>query len=131
MSRAGLGIGRKHAEETLYGASVSVCVYRGCAIPVAWKIVGAEEKGRWQPHWITLLSHLSESVPDELDGSGAQRSGLVRALAFEHIVGCGWHPFMRINKQGNVRPLGEAELSWSGIDRFGTKEQLVWQGRVF
>lgn len=32
-------------------------VYRGCAIPAAWKIVGAEEKGSWQPHWIRLLNH--------------------------------------------------------------------------
>ncbi len=38
-------------------------VYRGCAIPVAWKIVGAEEKGSWQPIWISLLSHLQASVP--------------------------------------------------------------------
>jgi hypothetical protein len=30
-------------------------VYRGCVIPVAWRIVGAEEKGSWQPIWIALL----------------------------------------------------------------------------
>lgn len=37
-------------------------VYRGCAIPVAWKIVGAEEQGSWQPIWLALLSHLQGSV---------------------------------------------------------------------
>src|SRR6266699_2473383 len=39
-------------------------VYRGCAIPVAWKVVGAEEKGAWQPHWLALLQHLAGSVPE-------------------------------------------------------------------
>src|SRR6266513_3373172 len=38
-------------------------VYRGCAIPVAWKVVGAEEKGAWQPHWVSLLQQLAGSVP--------------------------------------------------------------------
>ena len=26
-------------------------LYRGCAIPVAWKVVRAGEKGAWEPHW--------------------------------------------------------------------------------
>jgi hypothetical protein len=37
--------------------------YRGCAIPVAWKVVGALEKGAWQPHWLRLLEKLTGSVP--------------------------------------------------------------------
>jgi hypothetical protein len=43
-------------------------VYRGCAIPVAWKVVGAEQKGSWQPHWVGLLQHLAGSVPERLLG---------------------------------------------------------------
>ena len=38
-------------------------VYRGCAIPVAWKVVGAEQKGAWKPHWLKLLEQLEDSVP--------------------------------------------------------------------
>lgn len=38
-------------------------LYRGCAIPVAWKLVGAEEKGWWQPQWCGVLSHLAGVVP--------------------------------------------------------------------
>jgi len=37
-------------------------VYRGCAIPVAWKVVGAEQKGAWEPHWIQLLTQLEDGV---------------------------------------------------------------------
>src|SRR3989440_7234351 len=39
-------------------------VYRGCAIPVAWKIVNAEAKGSWQPYWLSLLQSLEDSVPE-------------------------------------------------------------------
>jgi hypothetical protein len=38
--------------------------YRGCAIPVAWKVVGAEQKGGWKPHWLKLLEKLAGSVPE-------------------------------------------------------------------
>ncbi|GAC1349412.1 MAG: hypothetical protein NVSMB27_22320 [Ktedonobacteraceae bacterium] len=38
-------------------------MYRGCAIPVAWKIVAADAKGSWQPHWKGLLTHLHAGVP--------------------------------------------------------------------
>src|SRR5215472_11066629 len=38
-------------------------LYRGCAIPVAWKVVGAEEKGAWRPHWLGLLTQVQGSVP--------------------------------------------------------------------
>ena len=38
-------------------------VYRGCAIPVAWKVVGAEQKGAWEPHWMKLLTMLADRVP--------------------------------------------------------------------
>src|SRR5437660_11248225 len=38
-------------------------VYRGCAIPVAWKVVGGEEKGAWEPHWLKLLEKLENRVP--------------------------------------------------------------------
>lgn len=40
-------------------------VYRGCAIPVAWKVVGALEKGSWEPHWLGLLECLAGSVPEQ------------------------------------------------------------------
>lgn len=38
-------------------------VYRGCGIPIAWKIVEATKPGSWKPHWQKLFSHLTDSVP--------------------------------------------------------------------
>ncbi len=36
--------------------------------------------------------------------------GLYAPWLYQHIRSLGWHPFMRINKQGNFRPLGEAKF---------------------
>ena len=43
---------------------VSVLV-RGCAIPVAWKVLAYNQKGSWQPYWQTLLAHLDGVIPAE------------------------------------------------------------------
>jgi hypothetical protein len=40
-------------------------LYRGCAIPVAWKIVRSHEKGSWQPYWKELFTVLQGSVPKD------------------------------------------------------------------
>lgn len=85
-------------------------VYRGCAIPVSWKVVGAEEKGSWQPHWTGLLSHLRDTVPAEWTVIVMSDRGLYAPWLYAKIVSLGWHPFMRINKQGNFRPLDEAQF---------------------
>jgi len=36
---------------------------RGCAIPVAWKVLPYNQKGSWQPHWNGLLEALRGSIP--------------------------------------------------------------------
>ena len=41
---------------------VSVLV-RGCAIPVAWKVLAYNQKGSWQPYWQGLLTHLDGVIP--------------------------------------------------------------------
>ena len=82
-------------------------VYRGGAIPVAWKVVGAEEKGSWQPHWLGLLKHLAGCVPAHWTVLVMSDRGLYAPWLYRKIVAVGWHPFMRINKQGNFRPKGE------------------------
>src|SRR5438309_6632106 len=44
--------------------AVSV-LYGGCAIPVAWTVVPATKKGKWQPHWEGLLARLDGAVPED------------------------------------------------------------------
>ena len=103
-------------------------LYRGCAIPVAWKVVRAEEKGSWQPHWIGLLSHLQDSVPPEWTVIVMSDRGLYAPWLYAHIVSLGWHPFMRINKQGNFRPLSES--TFRGLSTAAPEVGTAWCGRV-
>lgn len=38
--------------------------------------------------------------------------GLYAPWLFHHIVKLGWHPFLRINLGGKVRPLGTEQFDW-------------------
>ena len=85
-------------------------VYPGCAIPVAWKVVGALEKGAWKPHWLNLLEQLTGSVPEHWMVLVMSDRCLYAPWLYAKIVSMGWHPFMRINKQSNFRPQGETKF---------------------
>jgi hypothetical protein len=78
-------------------------VYRGCGIPVAWKIVEATEKGSWKPHWLSLLQHLEGGVPKDWLVIVTTDRGLYAKWFYEAIQQLGWHPFMRINHQGHYQ----------------------------
>jgi hypothetical protein len=41
-------------------------MYRGCGIPIAWKIIKAGEKGEWRPYWERLFATLEGVVPKEV-----------------------------------------------------------------
>ena len=56
-------------------------LYRGCAIPVAWKLLRGGEKGSWQPYWKALFTCLQASVRQSMDGDRAGRSRLVCPVA--------------------------------------------------
>ena len=55
-------------------------LYRGCGIPVAWKIVKGTATGSWKPYWQELLSSVKEIVPKELESHSQCRSGTLRSL---------------------------------------------------
>ena len=103
-------------------------VYRGCAIPVAWKVVGAEQKGAWQPYWLDLLKHLAGCVPEHWTVIVTLDRGLYAPWLYAKIVSLGWHPFMRINKQGHFRPQGEGKFRSlaSAVPTLGS----AWCGKV-
>jgi hypothetical protein len=103
-------------------------VYRGCAIPVAWKIVVAEEKGSWQPHWKGLLTQVQAGVPASWTVIVLSDRGLYAPWLYNHIVSLGWHPFMRINKQGNFRPL--TETRFRGLSTAVPEVKGAWCGQV-
>ena len=86
--------------------AISVVV-RSCAIPVAWKVLPAEQKGSWRPHWEGLFSLLEEAVPSEWQVIVLADRGLYARWLWEIIRACGWHPFLRINLGVKARLAGE------------------------
>jgi hypothetical protein len=107
--------------------AVSV-VYRGCAIPVAWTVVAATRKGAWRPHWEALFDHLHGSVPADWTVLVLADRGLYARWLFQQLVNQGWHPFLRLNLGGNVRPDGSATFRPLGtlVPQVGS----TWCGRV-
>jgi hypothetical protein len=106
--------------------AVSV-LYRGCAVPVAWKIVQANEPHAWEPEWKTLLNHFRQRVPDEWKVIVLADRGLYAKWLFEAIVALHWHPLLRVNKQGNFQP--EGWYRWQRLSEVVTRVGQRWQGR--
>ncbi|MDJ0591873.1 MAG: hypothetical protein QNJ72_18070 [Pleurocapsa sp. MO_226.B13] len=78
-------------------------LYQGSAIPVAWKVVKGTEKGSWKPYWQELFSNLKEIVPTDWKVIVAADRGLYADWLFQEIVNLDWHPFLRINHQGQYQ----------------------------
>jgi hypothetical protein len=89
--------------------AVSV-VYRGCAIPVAWKGLRATAPGAWRPHWLGLLEQVRAAVPGDWSVVVMADRGLFADWLFRAIVDLGWHPFLRINSQGLCQPAGATQF---------------------
>jgi len=85
-------------------------VYRGCAIPVAWAVVPATTKGKWRPHWEALLDRLDGVVPKDWLVIVLADRGLYARWLYQAIQRPGWHPFLRINQQGQYRPTGRTRF---------------------
>jgi hypothetical protein len=107
--------------------SISVLV-RGCAIPVAWHIVEAGRAGAWRGHWQALFEHLQGCVPSEWTVIVAADRGLYAKWLFASIVRLGWHPFLRINRQGHYRPC--TARSFRPLSQVVTRVGQHWAGRV-
>jgi DDE family transposase len=117
--------------------TISVLV-RGCAIPVAWKIVEARRAGAWRPHWEALFASLDDCVPPDWTVIVAADRGLYAKWLFTTIQSLGWHPYLRINRQGQYcpatattfRPLSQVVKQigqrWSGrVSCFATKDRRL------
>ncbi len=82
-------------------------VYRGCGIPIAWKIVEATKPGSWKPYWQQLFSHISGAIPEDWFVIVTADRGLYADWMYEQIQSAGWHPFLRINQIGLFKKQGE------------------------
>jgi hypothetical protein len=85
--------------------AVSV-LYRGCAVPVAWRILPAATKHPWRPEWEALLRHFKSVTRSDWTVIVLADRGLYAKWQFDEIRALGWRPLLRINTQGLFRPQG-------------------------
>lgn len=81
-------------------------LYGGIGIPVAWKILPANQKEPWHPHWCALLRFVQPAVPAGWTVVVLSDRGLESARLFGEIVAVGWHPLLRVKAGGTFRPRG-------------------------
>ena len=79
-------------------AIVISVVYRGCAIPVAWRIHHATQRGSWMDPIVELLRELAPAVPEEMTVIVLCDRGLASPKLWQQIRVQGWHPYMRYAK---------------------------------
>ena len=79
-------------------AIVISVVYRGCAIPVAWRIQRANQRGSWMDQIVELLRELAPAVPREMTVIVLCDRGLASPKLWKQIRAQGWHPYMRYPK---------------------------------
>lgn len=105
--------------------AVSV-VYRGCAIPVAWKVIKANEKQAWRKELLRMLRLLGPGIPDDMTVIVLVDRGLYATWLFRRIVRLGWHPFMRKSIVGTFRT--DCGHYFQPISTFAKKPGIYWCG---
>lgn len=107
--------------------AVSV-LYRGCAVPVAWKVLRAARAHRWEPEWKALLGHFQHRLPADWQVIVLADRGLYAKWLFEAVTAVGWHPLLRINyRHSRFRPRGWRR--WLSLTNVVWRVGQRWQGR--
>jgi len=106
-------------------------VAHGCAIPVAWTAVRANEPGAWMPYWRPLLAALAAVVPQRTRVVVVADRGLQSTGLFAEIVALGWHPMIRLTRVGMWRERGAPE--WTALAALPLQpgEHYVMRGHLF
>ena len=99
-------------------------VYRGCAIPVAWTVLPANQPGAWRREWLRLLRQVRPAIPADVRDQGvvlaAARDQLGRQRGSEHSVQrWNWNiqrpPRLRVDLQSDRQHRHPHRLRRSGI----------------
>jgi len=90
-------------------------MYRGCGIPIAWKIIKAGQEGEWRSHWEGMLETLAGIVPQDWLVIVMADRGLYAAWLYRAIQRLGWHPMLRVKEDLSFRVQGEEHFSPIGM----------------
>jgi len=87
--------------------TVSV-LYRGCAIPIAWQILPANQEGAWMSHILRLLRLIHRALPKHLHVLVMYDRGLWSPRLWKRIRDLGWHPLPRLQLSTTCQPIGQS-----------------------
>ena len=107
-------------------AIVISVVYRSCAIPVAWHIRRAVQRGSWMDPTVELLRELAPAVPPEMSVIVLCDRGISSPKLWQQIRAQGWHPYMRYRKNITFCADGGKRLP---AQRFVSRPDTAWIGR--
>jgi hypothetical protein len=82
----------------------------------------------WRPHWEALFDRLHGSVPSDWIVLVTADRGLYAKWLFQTIQKLGWHPYLRINRQGQYCPLGST--TFRPLSHVVSQVGQRWAGQV-
>ena len=106
-------------------AIVISVLYRSCAIPVAWRIHRATQKGSWMDPTVELLRELAPAVPKEMTVIVLCDRGISSPKLWTQIRAQGWHPCMRYRKNITFCAQDGRRLPRAAL-RFPSRYSLDW-----
>ena len=107
-------------------AIVISVLYRSCAIPVAWRIHRATQRGSWKDPTVELLEALAPAVPQEMTVIVLCNRGIASPKLWQQIRAQGWHPGMRYWKNITFCADGGPRLP---AQHFASRPDTAWIGR--
>ena len=113
-------------------------LYRGCAIPVAGRILRAKRPGAWMDPIVALLQALAPAVPGELTVIVLCDRGLnspklwrqIRAQSLPRTGYGGWHPYVRYPKNVTFCAEGGRSAGGGPSQSFVSRPDTAWVGFV-
>ena len=93
---------------------------------MAWHVLPANQPAAWRPHWLRLLRLVRPAIPSQMTVIVLADRGLYARWLFHRIRRLGWHPFLRVNAQGNFRPA--CARAGRRLSTFVPRPGTTWQG---
>lgn len=100
--------------------------YRGCALPVAWGMVPTGVTRAWRREWLRRFRRLHRAIPWHWPVCVLADCGLDAPGRLRRILRVGWHPFVRSNTEGRLRP--EGAPCWCPCLRWVPRPGTRWRG---
>lgn len=125
--RLAIAMDATHLGSVLVVLVISV-VYRGCALPIAWRVLPSGQKGSWKEIWLDLFSHFQGVIPQDWLVIVMADRGLYAHWLLEAIQKCHWHPFLRINARIFFRPKAGSEFR--ALEVAFHQPGCTWAGEV-